>query len=354
MHFWKMEQLKNYRFIWEFLLIWGIWMLVILTLTDMNQQLERFSVRALASFVGFFIIIFVNVKYLFPYFFLQKKRALYFLLSVLLIAATIVLLNLEIFPWSAWYKMPEMPLIEEASRENSDNIRWFREFMHLLIALLGSTVIGVTRFASKKEKETISLEKDKLETELKFLKSQVNPHFLFNALNNIYSLALVQAPQTSETVMQLSEILRYMVYDSNKTSVALNSEINYIENFVDLKLLKDSRGMNVDVNLDKSSPHLKIAPLLFIPFVENAFKHSRIESLTDGYVKVKLEIKGKDLLFSCVNNKPKEKFTKDKVGGIGLVNTKQRLALLYPDEKHNLVINDIGNKFEISLRITLS
>ena len=349
-----MNVLKKNRFLWEFLILWGVWMLMILTMTDMNQHLERFAMRAFVSFVGFFIVILINVRYLFPYFFLRKKQGLYYLSSLLLIAGTALVLHLKILPWSGWFEIPPMPVVEEIQRQQSGGIKWFREFMHLLIALLGSTLIGITRFANKKEKEAIYLENEKLETELKFLKSQVNPHFLFNALNNIYSLSVMQAPQTSESVMQLSEILRYMVYDSNEASVLLKSEINYIENFVDLQLLKDSRGMNVELDLDQSAPNLKIAPLLFIPFVENAFKHSKIESLKDAFIKISLSVHDKEVRFQVANSKPKEGFTKDRVGGVGLANTKKRLALLYPNKQHGLIINDTEDLFKVDLKITLS
>jgi len=344
---------KKHRALWEFLVLWGIWMLLILALTDIQQYPNRFATRAFASFVSFFIVIQINANYLFPYLFLRKRQALYYLSSILLIAVTVLFLNLEIFPWSSWFKMPPMPIAEEINRQNSEGIRWFREFMHLIIALLGSTLFGITRFANKKEKEAFGFQNEKLETELKFLKSQVNPHFLFNALNNIYSLAVMQAPQTPESVMQLSEILRYMVYDSNEPSVSLNNEIKYIENFVDLHLLKNSKGMNVELNLDKSAPSLKVAPLLFIPFVENAFKHSKIENLKEGFIKIKLEVIEKAIIFSCSNSKPKEVFTKDGVGGVGLVNTKKRLSLLYPD-RHNLTIKDTDEMYEVILKITLS
>jgi len=250
--------------------------------------------------------------------------------------------------------MPERSSAAEITGQNNSGIRWFREFIHLLVAFLGSTVIGITRFANKKEKEAIYLQNEKLETELKFLKSQINPHFLFNAMNNIYSLAVIQAPKTPECVMQLSEILRYMVYDSNEAYVSLKNEINYIENFIDLQLLKNSKGMNVQLDLDKSAPNLQIAPLLFIPFVENAFKHSEIESLQDGFIKISLKVFEKEIAFKVINNKPKEEFTKDRVGGVGLTNTKKRLALLYPDNQHSLIINDSDEYFEVNLKIILS
>lgn len=327
-------------------------MVIIFALTDLNQHLDRFATRAFVSFIGFFIVIQINVRYLFPELLLKKKQSLYYLCSTLLIGGTVLLLNLDILPWSKWFEMAPLTVEEIITRTENENIKWFREVMHLTVALLSSTVLGITRYADRKSQEAFRLQNEKLESELKFLKSQVNPHFLFNALNNIYSLAVMQAPQTPDSVMQLSEILRYMVYDSNETSVTLKNEISYIENFVDLQLLKDSKGMNVSLDLDKNSPELRIAPLLFIPFVENAFKHSKIENSKEGFIKIKLDVKDKVIKFSCINSKPKEVYTKDSVGGVGLTNTTQRLALLYPDDQHQLTINDSDDRFEVNLIIS--
>ena len=159
---------------------------------------------------------------------------------------------------------------------------WLRYFIPLLISFVGSTLIELTLFANKKEKAAISIEKEKLDTEMKFLKSQINPHFLFNALNNIYSLTVIKSDKAPDNLMRLSEMLRYMLYDSNDGTVPLHKEIDYLENYVSLALLKDSRGLNVKVDLDKGHPDLRVVPLLFIPFVENAFKHSKIEDLNNG------------------------------------------------------------------------
>ncbi len=348
-----MERRNKFRFLWEFLLLWGIWMLMFIALTDIHGNPNRLASRVIVSLLGFFIIITVNMRYLFPHLYLQKKQFLYFISCVALITATALVLHLEIFPWTSWLKSPLGHSSERIARNSSPGIKWFREILHLLIALLGSTVIGISRFANKKEKEAFHLKNENLETELKFLKSQVNPHFLFNALNNIYSLAVMQAPQTPESIMQLSEILRYMVYDSNENNVSLKSEINYIENFVELQLLKDSRGMNVELDLDKSASEIQISPLLLAPFVENAFKHSKIESLKDGFIKISLKVIEKEINFHCINSKPKDKFTKDGVGGVGLENTKKRLNILYPDHQHDLIINDTEEEFEVILKLKL-
>ena len=351
-----MKRFEKNRIFWEILILWGAWLLISFSLTNGIGDPTKFIRRELPSLIGFIIVIFINVRYLLPRFFLQKKYPLYVLASILLLVTTILLMYHEVFPWSESFRVRPPQQIEEMSKEltgNPPGVRWMRKFVPLIIAFLGSTLLEIIRFADKKEKEAIRAEKEKLETELKFLKSQVNPHFLFNALNNIYSLALMQAPQTSESVMQLSEILRYMVYDSNEAKVPLKSEINYIENFVDLKLLKDSRGMDVELDLDKTAPSLMVAPLLLVPFVENAFKHSKIENLKDGYIKIHLKVDNKTINFHVVNSIPENNFTKDEVGGVGLENTKKRLELLYPNNQHELKIHQNDDKFEVNLKISV-
>ena len=204
----------------------------------------------------------------------------------------------------------------------------------------------------RKKKAAISIEKDKLDTEMKFLKSQINPHFLFNVLNNIYTLTVIKSDKAPINLMRLSEMLRYMLYDSNDGKVPLQKEIEYLENYISLAFLKDSRGLNITIDLDKSLPDLKVAPLLLIPFVENAFKHSKIEDLKNGFIDISLKTSHKYLEFSIENSIPNVVFKKDKLGGIGLPNTKQRLDLLYPN-KHLLSISDKGNKYSVFLKIDL-
>jgi LytS/YehU family sensor histidine kinase len=294
------------------------------------------------------------MKYLLPKLFFQKKIITFVLAGMMIVVLATLLLHVDIFPWSDSINFNPARQNPEMGRKGPPSgIRWMGRVTPFLIAFLGSTVMEVFQFANKKEKELIQSEKEKLDTELKFLKSQVNPHFLFNALNNIYSLAVVQAPQTPESVMQLSEILRYMVYDSNEEKVPLKSELNYIKNFVDLKLLKDSRGMDVELDLDSPSESLRISPLLLIPFVENAFKHSKIENLKNGFIKINFSTDPKWIIFKVVNSIPEHNFTKDEVGGVGLGNTKKRLELLYPDGKHQLNISETDDRFEVILKIAV-
>ncbi len=335
-----MKTVSNQSVLKRILLWWAAWVLITMSLTNGWDRLPRSLIRTIPLLIGITVLLSVNLKYLLPTFFFQKKQTLYIVLSALLIVMIGFLLTLDIFPWS-----------NKILRPKRSGLRLLSQMMPFIITLLGSTLIEITRFANRKETQAIQSDKEKLESELKFLKSQVNPHFLFNALNNIYSLAVTQAPETPESVMQLSEILRYMVYDSNESKVPLKNEINYIENFVDLQLLKDSRSMDVKVLLDKSAPDLMIAPMMFIPFVENAFKHSKIENLKESYIRINLEIDGKEIKFHAINSIPNTKFTKDKVGGVGLKNIKKQLEMLYPNGQHDLKINETTEQFEVILKI---
>ncbi len=355
-----MVRFEKHKIFWQILLWWSSWALITFLLTYGLESTERFLRLSVRSLIGIAIIISLNIKFLLPQLYFQKKTGGFILAGVVLLVLVSFLLFSSLFPWSDWFHpLPKHdgPLPREDESESARRaimrIREVGRMMPFVLTFLGSTLIEVTRFANKKEKEAIHSEKEKLETELKFLKSQVNPHFLFNALNNIYSLSVMQAPQTSESVMQLSEILRYMVYDSNEEKVPLESEIAYIENYVNLKLLKDSRGMDVQLNLDKSSPRLMIPPLLFIPFVENAFKHSKIENLRSGFIKIDLKTQNGQVQFKVQNSLPANGFTKDKVGGVGLENIQKRLDLLYPGDQHDLKIRQTEGQFDIDLKLSL-
>lgn len=345
-----MARFEKYNIFWQVLLWWGGWLFINLALNDFENFILRRLYHSIWNLLGVTIIVFFNIRFLLPKFYFQKKHLQYILSSTFLIGLTVLLLYHEVFPWSDWVS----PQSSGRGARLGRPIRWIPRLVPLIIAYLGTTLVEITRYANRKEKEAIRLDKEKLETELKFLKSQVNPHFLFNALNNIYSLSVTQAPQTPEAVMQLSEILRYMVYDSNEAKVPLEKEIKYIQNFIDLKLLKDSRGMDVELDISSAAPSLMIPPLLFIPLVENAFKHSKIEDLKEGFVKIKLSSIGNQIVFNVCNSIPAQNFTKDKQGGVGLENIKKRLQLLYPADRFELDIRKEKNKYESTLKLIVT
>jgi ligand-binding sensor domain-containing protein len=186
-------------------------------------------------------------------------------------------------------------------------------------------------------------------SELALLRSQINPHFLFNTLNNIYSLVYQKADTAPEAVMKLSEIMRYMLYDSGVEKVALSKEINYLESFIELHRLRIRDKSFIEFNVTGNVNSLLIPPMLLVPFVENAFKHGTKQAKTPG-IKIDLAIDGSDITFEVKNYYKKDNSNKDKIGGIGLPNVKRRLELLF-NGRHNLFISDANDEFYVKLEL---
>ena len=199
------------------------------------------------------------------------------------------------------------------------------------------------------EKEARS---EKLASELKFLRSQVSPHFLFNMMTNMVSLARQKSDMLEPSLIRLSELLRYMLYESQEDRIPVTDEIAHIKNYVDLQKLRFGDDVNATLNISNESQNNLIEPMLLIPFIENAFKHG-IGLQQHPYIFISLTIKDKELQFRVSNNYSKDNLSKDKNSGIGLVNVKNRLKLLYPG-KYELTITDEKGEFLIQLNLNLS
>ncbi|WP_207429213.1 sensor histidine kinase [Pedobacter sp. SYSU D00535] len=199
------------------------------------------------------------------------------------------------------------------------------------------------------EKIRKNLEKDKLSAELAFLKSQINPHFLFNSLNNIYSLAYQKSDKTPEAILKLSEIMRYMLQESNEVQVDLSRELRYLDNYIELQKLRFKNEAYVEFNITGSHINHRIAPLILIAFVENAFKHG-LASDPENPIKLAVIINGSGLQFNVWNKKSLQ--NKDLTSGIGLNNVKRRLELLYPG-KYKLNITDTPSVYYCELSLDL-
>lgn len=194
------------------------------------------------------------------------------------------------------------------------------------------------------------LEKQAVEAELYYLKSQINPHFLFNTLNNIHTLVYKQAPAAPDAVMHLASLMRYMIYESNAPTVPLTREIAYLQDYISLQQLRYKQSPVVDLQIEGGPEACHIAPLLFIHLLENAYKHSPAR-LNPGDLKVKVEVMEDILTFSVQNPVGKNPVNAlDEPGGIGLPNVRKRLTLLYPGQ-HTLEIHNSGETFAVVLKI---
>lgn len=196
------------------------------------------------------------------------------------------------------------------------------------------------------EQQKIALEIENKDAELAFLKSQVNPHFLFNSLNNLYSLIYHKSDKALPAVEKLSSLLRYSLYET-KNQIDLQKELNYIQNFIELEQLRHDYPLEIHLEIDKKLSPTSIAPFILIPFIENIFKHGTLNN-SDEPVIITIKNDASELSLYCQNEIKEQE--KDEIGGIGLENIKKRLALIYP-EKHQLHINERDGIFTVDLKI---
>jgi two-component system, LytTR family, sensor kinase len=285
---------------------------------------------------------YVNTEILVERYFETRKYVLYVVIALVCISLTttvIVVSEFMIFEMEILRKL----LIEP--RRFVAAVVWISVTV-ALVGLLNAT----QRNRSRREHETQELLSKHKEAELLFLRSQINPHFLFNTLNNIYALAIVQSPQTAPMLMRLSKLLRYSIYTTQKPLVALREEIAEIRELLTLFELRSEEPMKIDFTVSGGINGQNIEPMILFSLVENCLKHSNITHNADGFITINLVVQNEMVYFSTLNSKDDSNRQKDSIGGVGLVNIRQRLALKYGD-KAGLMINDSASQFEVCLTI---
>jgi two-component system, LytTR family, sensor histidine kinase AlgZ len=221
-----------------------------------------------------------------------------------------------------------------------------------IVIFLGMIRFAVEWFEFEANKRLI--ENEKLTAELNFLKAQINPHFLFNTLNNLYYLAYTQSPNTAEVIAKLSNMMRYMIYDSNYQDVPLKKEIEYMENYISLERLRLNDQIPITFDIQGDGERHRITPLIFITFLENAFKHGVSNSNPASWVKIKLHLKGNDCIYEIENSRAGSvKPDSGEKSGIGLQNVRRRLELSYPG-RHSLEVQERPDTYKVILKIKLA
>ena len=218
-----------------------------------------------------------------------------------------------------------------------------------LLVLSFGTCISVTQRWLSSEQNKKETENEKLNTELSFLKSQINPHFFFNTLNNIYSLAITKSEQTAPAVMKLSSIMRYILSETEKDFVPLHNEIEFIQNYIELQQMRVTDKVSIVFQTSGMIDELQIAPLLFIPFVENAFKYG-VSTKEATTIDIQIHSTAHEIVLEATNTIATNISTHLDSTGIGINNAKRRLELLYPG-KHQLNISNKDNTYQVSLHI---
>ena len=274
--------------------------------------------------------------------FLYQKKHLSFVAGVIGVIAVVIVL--------------EEAVIEQIYFPDTRGRRFLGVFFSLWGVLPVITVLAGFKFAwdaLRKQQEVELLRSTIKESELKFLKSQINPHFLFNNLNNLYSYAIDFSPKTPEIILKLSSVLRYMLYECRERYVPLSNEVKQLTNFTQLYEMQiEERGVvNLSIEVDPSD--YQIAPLILIVFIENAFKHSQASQSENIRIDIRIELEDGALTFFCHNNFEAVSNTEHLSQGIGLENVRKRLQLLYPDA-HQLNIRETEDQYEVHLAMQLT
>ena len=252
-----------------------------------------------------------------------------------------------------------MEVIIEDETDLADAFSWFA-LEHEAPPLIGTTgLVGALKIIfdyGQRQTQLVRLQKEQAETEALFLKSQLNPHVLFNNLNNLYSFALHKSENTAPMILKLAEIMRYMLYEANQEKVPLSKELDYVSNYIELqKIQLEGRG-EIIYEVKGEDKGLEIAPMMLISFIENCFKHSA-ETKTDGLrIIIQVEIKGQSIELFTENSFEKKEEDEEHAlrdGGIGLKNVERRLELIYP-EKHSLIVKELSQLYIVNLSIDLS
>lgn len=287
------------------------------------------------------ITFYINYLILIPKFLIPKKYLIYFSLLGLTIAIVFFLSGV-IFLFSDFN--PDSFAATNPTVEKIIPVIIINAFSLWLLSIV-SSILWTTYNRLK------LAESERLSAQIASLKSQINPHFLFNTLNNIYATAIDTSPKAADMVDKLSEMMRYTMKDTQQDFVLLEDEINYISNFVELQTLRLDRSVKLECNSLEHIPALQIAPMLLIPFIENAFKHG-VNSEQKSHIKIEITMNKTELQLSVVNNKVNVQRDISESSGLGIENTKHRLSLIYPS-KHLLVINETEKEFSVSLHINL-
>jgi two-component system, LytTR family, sensor kinase len=320
---------------------WIAFLLVPLLFIESSEGRERFMIMGWFIQVEMACYFYYNYIFLIPKFLLRKNIGLYFLLLVMgLIVISAMNVSFIYFTYD---------LIEHRHKFDFWRSAMFPVYPAILAFAL-SSALRITMEWFKNERQKSEMEAEKLVSELAFLKSQVNPHFLFNILNNICSLARKKSDETENAIIKLSQIMRYMLQDSKDEKVSLEKEIEYLQSYIELQRLRLPEVVKIEFLIEGRPELLSIEPLLLIPFIENAFKHG-VSYQDDSVILIRLVCRGKALSFSVENHIAKRVGeTIEQGSGIGLKNVIRRLELLYPG-KHELKISDDGKQYNVVLDI---
>ena len=290
---------------------------------------------------GFFLMVYSLLYLLIPRF-LLKKKFLSFFIGLFIVLSTCIFYT----------------IIAELSLDGTKTFRGMtlsegRNVLPFLHVGGFAVSIKLLQYWYIQRKQTLEAERQKTIVELQLLKAQLHPHFLFNTLNNLYSHTLEASPKSPEIVMKLSELLRFMIYESNTPKMPLTKEIKVLQNYITLEELRYGNRLDMSVTITGDVEKYQIAPFLLLPFLENAFKHGTSKQLEQCWISLTLSMEGAVMYFKLVNSvEPDKDEELTKPGGLGLMNVKKRLELLYKN-KYKFEAKRLEDVFVVDLEVTL-
>jgi two-component system sensor histidine kinase AlgZ len=303
----------------------------------------RDIVQHAAVHVGFNMIIAYLNYFLFLPRFLVHKRVFQYVVEFVIPFAIVVMMRIYVQRWVVDGYAHKVKFFY------SDNFIMQTIATSLFVVMF----VSMLRFAKDWidfESKKRAIENERLTAELNFLKAQINPHFLFNTLNNLYYLAYSKSPNTTEVIAKLSQMMRYMIYESNYAHVPMVKEIEYMRNYISLERLRLNDQVPIQFDVEGEIEHVRITPLILITFLENAFKHGVSNNHDGAWVKVFLKVTTAGCTYQVENSKLPRVDDQNVKSGIGLANVDRRLALSYPN-KHSLVVEDLENAYKITLKL---
>jgi len=332
----------------QHLLFWALSFIILLYFFNTSNKIEKIDIIYTAIFhVSLILGVYLNLLVLIPLFLKKNHYLLYLFCLAALIAGTAGF-NILTFNKLIDYILPGYYFISYYE---------FNDILIFVIVYVGlTTLLKLSKswfLLMEADRKLMRAEKEKISNELVALRSQINPHFLFNSLNSIYSLALHQSVKTPAVILKISDLMRYMLYEANEDKVPLTNELNFINNYFELQKLRSDEKTEISLNITGEAGNLMIAPLLFLPFIENSFKHGVKGDPEAGFTRISINIGDEDIQLNVINNKGKiDKIENDESQGIGLQNARRRLELLYP-QNHILSVNDMNDSFEVKLKVVL-
>jgi two-component system LytT family sensor kinase len=300
----------------------------------------QMAVSILITIAFIALSVYINLLWLIPAFFNKKKFLLFFLLE---------LANILLFIFSNYY----VTFIFEGGAHPNFLAEFIAEFILILIFLIVSTLLKFMRDSialQDVELRMKEVEKQKIEAELRALKAQVNPHFFFNTLNSLYSLSLDKSDKAPELILKLSDLMRYVIYESKDDLVPIGKQLEFLQSYVYLERLRADENLLINFEVRGSNFDMKVAPLLYVAFIENAFKHGSKVKQEHPFIHIVFDLEKDDRIVFTIENKVEHFSEKRSAGGFGLSNVKKLLELLYPG-RHNLKIVETTSQYSVELTI---